>query len=335
MKKKVLIVGGCGFIGHNLSIYLKKKNFHVDVIDNLGVNNLNSLNYENHNAKKIKIYNNFLNERLHLLKKNKIKIYKIDAKNLLKIKNIFNKLNPDVIIHLAAVSHANRSNKDPQKTFDNSLVTLQNSLEASKKTNTHFIFFSSSMVYGDFKKNSVNENSSCNPKGIYGTLKYCCEMMIKSYNEVYDLKYTIVRPSALYGERCISSRVGQIFLEKTINNEEIIINGDGTDKLDFTYIDDLMNGVHKIIKNKKSINQIFNITFGNARKITDMLNLVKKNFKNVNVTYEKRDKLIPKRGTLSTRKAKKLLNFKSSYTLERGFLKYIKWYKSKKIFLKN
>ena len=335
MKKKVLIIGGCGFIGHNLSIYLKKKNFSVEVIDNFGVNNLKSLNYENHNAKKIKIYNNFLNERLYLLKKNKIKIHKIDAKNLLKIKNIINKLKPDVIIHLAAVSHANRSNKDPQKTFDNSLVTLQNSLEASKKTNTHFIFFSSSMVYGDFKKSSVNESSICNPKGIYGTLKYCCEMMIKSYNEVYNLKYTIVRPSALYGERCISSRVGQIFLEKKINNEEIIINGDGTDKLDFTYIDDLMNGVYKIIVNKKSINQIFNITFGNARKITDMLNLVKKNFKNVKVTYEKRDKLIPKRGTLSTHKAKKLLNFKSSHPLESGFLKYIKWYKSKKIFFKN
>ena len=141
MKKKVLIIGGCGFIGHNLSIYLKNKNFSVDVIDNFGVNNLNSLNYENHNAKKIKIYNNFLNERLYLLKKNKIKIHKIDAKNLLKIKNIINKIKPGVIIHLAAVSHANRSNKDPQKTFDNSLVTLQNSLEASKKTNAHFIFF--------------------------------------------------------------------------------------------------------------------------------------------------------------------------------------------------
>ena len=91
-----------------------------------------------------------------------------------------------------------------------------------------------------------------------------------------------------------------------------------------------MNGVYKIIINKKSINQIFNITFGNARKITDMLSLVKKNFKNVKVTYEKRDKLTPKRGTLSTHKAKKLLNFKSSYPLESGFLKYIKWYKSKK-----
>jgi len=157
--------------------------------------------------------------------------------------------------------------------------------------------------------------------------------MIKSYSEVFGLKYTIVRPSALYGERCISSRVGQIFLEKSIKNEAITINGDGTDKLDFTYIDDLMYGVYKIIITKKSLNQIFNITYGHSRKISEMLNLVRKNFKDVKVNYIKRDKLVPRRGTLSNAKAKKLIGYKSSFPLEKGFLNYIKWYKTKnKIF---
>ena len=186
------------------------------------------------------------------------------------------------------------------------------------------------MVYGDFKKKSVKESAVCNPKGIYGTLKYCSELMIKSYSDVFGLKYTIVRPSALYGERCISSRVGQIFLEKSIKKEVITINGDGTDKLDFTYINDLMYGVYKIIITKKSLNQIFNITYGHSRKISEMLNLVKKNFKNVKVNYIKRDKLVPKRGTLSIAKAKKLLGYKSNFPLEKGFLRYIKWYKTKK-----
>ena len=144
------------------------------------------------------------------------------------------------------------------------------------------------------------------------------------------VKYTIIRPSALYGERCISSRVGQIFLEKSLNNEQITVNGDGTDKLDFTYINDLMMGVYKIIKSRNSINQIFNITYGNSRKIQEVLNLVKKNFLNTKVKYVKRDKLVPKRGTLSIVKAKKLLGYKSMFPLEKGFSRYIEWYKSKK-----
>lgn len=330
MKKKILIIGGSGFIGHNLSIFLKKKGLDVYVVDNFGVNNLNSIKYEHKDQSKIKIYKNFLKERISLLKQNKIPISKIDAKNFLKLEKYIKKLKPHAIVHLAAVSHADRSNKNPKKTFDNSFVTLQNALEASKNFKPHFIFFSSSMVYGDFKKNSVNEKSNCNPKGIYGTLKYCSELLIKSYHQVFGLKYTIIRPSALYGERCISSRVGQIFLEKSIKKEEITINGDGKDRLDFTYINDLVNGVYKIIKNKKSYNEIFNITYGHSRKISDMLNLVNKNFKSTKVKYVKRDKLVPKRGTLSTLKAKKLLKFKSLYPLERGFLNYINWYKSKK-----
>ncbi len=330
MKKKILIIGGCGFIGHNLSIFLKNKGFFVDIIDNLGVNNLKSIRYEHKDKKKIRIYSNFLKERLTLLKKNKIKVNNVDAKNLKELKKIFLKIKPDVVIHLAAVSHADRSNKTPNYTFKNSFITLQNSLESIRVLNSHLIFFSSSMVYGDFKKKIVNESDICKPKGIYGTLKYCSELLIKSYNQVFGLKYTIIRPSALYGERCISSRVGQIFLEKSLNNEEITVNGDGNDKLDFTYINDLMTGVYKIIQTKKSINQIFNITFGNSRKIQEVLNLVKKNFINTKVRYVKRDKLVPKRGTLSISKAKKLLGFKSQFPLEKGFSRYIQWYKSKK-----
>ena len=67
------------------------------------------------------------------------------------------------------------------------------------------------MVYGNFTKTEVEESDNCEPIGIYGTLKYCGERIIKAYNQVFDTKYTIIRPSALYGERCISRRVGQIF----------------------------------------------------------------------------------------------------------------------------
>ena len=95
------------------------------------------------------------------------------------------------------------------------------------------------MVYGNFKKQSVLEDSSCNPLGIYGALKISGEHLIKSYSNVFGIKYTIVRPSALYGERCISNRVIQIFLENAFHKKDIFISGDGIEKLDFTYIEDL------------------------------------------------------------------------------------------------
>ena len=91
-----------------------------------------------------------------------------------------------------------------------------------------------------------------------------------------DLNYSIVRPSALYGERCISRRVGQIFIENALNDIEIRIDGDGEEKLDFTYIKDLVQGVKKIISTDKSRNQIFNLTFGSSRKINDMLGILKR-----------------------------------------------------------
>ena len=125
---------------------------------------------------------------------------------------------------------------------------MENILEIIKeKSDIRLIFFSSSMVYGNFETPIVNENSNCKPIGIYGSYKYSSELMIKAYRKVFGINYNIIRPSALYGERCISRRVGQIFIENAINKKSIFIDGDGSDKLDFTYIDDLCDGVEKII----------------------------------------------------------------------------------------
>ena len=99
------------------------------------------------------------------------------------------------------------------------------------------------MVYGNFKQDQVDENSICEPIGIYGNLKLAGELMIKSFNQVFGMPYTIIRPSALYGERCVSRRVGQIFIENAIQNFDINISGDGEEKLDFTYIEDLVQGI--------------------------------------------------------------------------------------------
>lgn len=234
---------------------------------------------------------------------------------------------PDIVIHLAAVSHANKSNKDPHSTFDHSLRTLENTLDVCRKNKTHVIYFSSSMVYGNFNSNVVDEETPCNPLGIYGNLKYAGELIVKSYNQVFGMPYTIIRPSALYGERCVSRRVGQIFIENLVSKKQIFINGDGEDKLDFTYIDDLVNGVEKCCINPKAINQIFNITFGKSRPINDLIKILKNNFENVDVIKKSKEAFMPERGTLSIEKAKQLLDYEPSNPIEVGYQKYINWYK--------
>ena len=326
MNKKVLIIGGAGFIGHNLAMKLKENNFDISIVDGLEVNNLTSVigNYDNlpypFLSKKI------IDSRLDLLNKNKIPLFVQDARNYHSLSHVISKIKPEIIIHLAAVSHAVRSNKNPYNTFDHSLRTLENALDASRNNLKHFIFLSSSMVYGNFKTPEVTEESVCEPIGIYGALKYAAEKIIIAYNQVFNLPYTILRPSALYGERCISRRVGQIFIENALFDKELIINGDGKEKLDFTYIEDLTDGILNIINNKSSINQIFNLTYGEGREINEMIDILKESFLKLKVKKVDRDNLMPFRGTLSMNKAKSLLNFKSNWKLEKGYKRYIEWY---------
>ena len=325
--RRILIIGGAGFIGHNLALKLKSLGAKVSILDGLTINNWYSVKKNNNNLPFPKLSLKILEERFSLLKKNKIPLKIIDARDYHKLSNYINIFKPQVIIHLAAVSHSNRSNKDPHTTFDHSLRTLENALDNAKNNIEHFIFLSSSMVYGNFTKKKVKENDVCEPIGIYGALKFSAEKIIKSYGQVFNLPYTIIRPSALYGERCISRRVGQIFIENVLTKSDIILNGDGTEKLDFTYINDLINGIICVIKSKNSLQETFNITYGNARTINSLVEIIKKNFSKVKIVYKPRDKLMPIRGTLDVSKAKKLLNFESKWSLDRGYPAYIRWYK--------
>tara|TARA_B100001057_G_scaffold494399_1_gene590901 strand:+ start:2045 stop:3058 length:1014 start_codon:yes stop_codon:yes gene_type:complete len=329
-KSKILIIGGAGFIGHNLALRLKKIGYNVSIVDSLQINNILWLKKNKNQLPFPKLSMSILKQRFKMLSQLKIPLLKTDVRDYQKLSKIFHKVKPKIVIHLAAVSHANKSNKDPFSTFDHSLRTLENSLDHSKNklfNVKQFIFLSSSMVYGNFKKKIVKEDDTCRPLGIYAALKYSGENIIKAYNQVFGLPYTIIRPSALYGERCISRRVGQIFIENIINKKEITIQGDGKEKLDFTYIEDLVNGIICAIKSKKSINQTFNLTYGKSQPINKLIYFLKKNFPDVRVKYIKRDKLMPKRGTLSARKAKKLINYNPKWPLHKGYQKYIDWYK--------
>jgi nucleoside-diphosphate-sugar epimerase len=327
--RKIAIIGGAGFIGHNLALSCARDGAEVHVIDSLQVNNLLAFSAKMPDLVNRDLYLRIIHERLDLMHAAGVPVHFQDARDYHALGQILNyQIKPHVIVHLAAVSHAGRANKDPYSTFDHSLRTLENALDCARGNVEQFIFLSSSMVYGNFQTEAVTEDHPLNPIGIYGALKVGGEKMVIAYNQVFDLPYTIIRPSALYGPRCVSRRVGQVFIENALNGSVLRADGDGTDRLDFTYIDDLVEGVKLVIEKPAARNQIFNLTYGSSRSISDMLAIVKCYFPAVKIEFRERDQLMPERGTLSTDKAAAMLGYQPSNPLEVGFPKYIHWYKS-------
>lgn len=325
--RRIAIIGGAGFIGHNLALSLKKKGAQVAVIDGLQVNNLLSFASNTVDLPNRDLYLRIINERLDLLRQADVPLYVQDARDYHALNRVLIEIKPQVIVHLAAVSHAGKSNKDPYSTFDHSLRTLENALDCSRGIVEHFIFLSSSMVYGNFLTDEVSEDHPLNPMGIYGALKVAGEKMVIAYQQVFNLPYTVIRPSALYGPRCVSRRVGQIFIESAIKGGALRVDGDGGERLDFTYIDDLVQGIELTITSPNSRNQIFNLTYGNSRSIADLVDVVRQYFPQIPIQYVERDNLMPLRGTLSVQRAKEMLGYQPQHPIEVGFPKYIEWYK--------
>jgi nucleoside-diphosphate-sugar epimerase len=325
--RRIAIIGGAGFIGHNLALALKKKGAQVEIIDGLQVNNLLTYTSSDVDVPNRELYVKVINQRLDLLREAAIPLHIQDARDYHALSYMLDKISPQVVIHLAAISHAGKSNKDPYSTFDHSLRTLENALDSTRNKVVHFIFLSSSMVYGNFLTEEVDEEHPLNPIGIYGALKVAGEKMVIAYQQVFDLPYTIIRPSALYGPRCVSRRVGQIFIESAMKGGALKIDGDGSEKLDFTYIEDLTNGIERVIQHPNARNQIFNMTYGKSRSINDLVAIIKEHFPEAPVQFVERDNLMPFRGTLSVKKLDELIGYKPTHPIEIGFPKYIKWYK--------
>ena len=116
------------------------------------------------------------------------------------------------------------------------------------------------MVYGDFKNKSVKENDETNPKDLYGIMKLAGENITIGLCQLFNIPFSIIRPSAVYGPTDINHRVSQIFLEKAIKKEKIVLYGKD-EMLDFTYVDDIAEGIIIVAISKKSNGETFNITF--------------------------------------------------------------------------
>lgn len=139
--KKIALIGGAGFIGHHLALRLAQKGAKVEIVDSLQVNNLLWIASAGEHAHNRDLYLRMIYQRLELLRENNIPIHTQDAREYHAMCRLLTKIQPDVIIHLAAVSHAGRSNKDPYSTFDHSLRTLENALDFARGGGWSFYFF--------------------------------------------------------------------------------------------------------------------------------------------------------------------------------------------------
>ncbi len=326
--RRIAIIGGAGFIGHHMALTLKELGADIHVVDSLQVNNLLEYSTTAQPVRNRDLYLRILNERLDLLRAAEVPLHVQDARDYGGLSKTLREINPQVIVHLAAISHAGKSNKNPYSTFDHSLRTLENALDYARGHVEQFIYFSSSTVYGHFKTASVDEETHCEPFGMYASLKFAGEKMVMAYNHVFDLPYTIIRPSALYGQRCVSRRVGQIFIENALQGHKLRLNGGGAEKLDFTYINDLVGGIVNCIENTNSYNEIFNMTYGSARSIADLATITREYFPDIQLEESERDTALPIRGTLSVDKARRLIGYDPQYPIDTGFREYIEWYQS-------
>ena len=321
--RNVVLVGGAGFIGHHLALRLADEGWTVSIVDSLMVNNLYAIHPVDPR------YRAFLIERRQLLSERGIEVMVADACDYHQLSRILAALEPNVIVHLAAVAHIDRANKDPWTTFRHTLQTLENTLDIAAALKVgHFVFISSSTVYGNFTAPVMDETMPCNPKGIYGALKYSAELILREYGRLKSVPYTIIRPMAAYGARCISGRVIQQFIEKALDNRPLQLRSDLSERIDFTHVRDIVSGISGAIGNPKAMGEIFNITAGCGRSLDELVDAIRAHVPHLAVERLPRDEERPVRGTLSIEKAARLLGYAPEWQLAQGVADYVAWYRS-------
>ena len=330
--ERVMLIGGAEFIGHNLALRLREARVETMAVDNLMVNSLvDNVFVAGQDGARRQLYQNFLLDRFMLMRDAGVELRNADARNMADLSRAFDEFQPTKAVHLSAIASAVDARKDPGLCFDLQLLTLRNVVELCRLTHdrvNQVMFMSSSTVYGDFEGDSVDETVRPRPRGIYANAKYMGERLLRTYCQQHGLGITIVRPSALYGERCISRRVSQIFIENALTGKPLLLEGGGDGRLDFTYIDDLVDGQVRAVAmhGGAGTSQTFNITFGRARTIAELASVVKGVVPDVALEERPRAEDKPVRGTLSTERAEEVLGFKAKWTLDRGYRQYCEWY---------
>ena len=311
---KLLVTGGHGLIGHNVVQRLQARDEEVAVIDThttYGIIPQAEIDY-------------LIDERVKKLKSHThhdqciTDGYEIDW--------IVEKEQPEVIIHCASFPRQKVVNANPAWGADVMMKGLINMLESAKKHNVRrFVYISSSMVYGDFE-DQVLEDDECRPQGQYGIMKLAGEWLVKDYARKTGMEYVIIRPSAVYGPLDVEDRVVAKFMLQAMRGGVLRVNGAG-ETLDFTYVDDAADGIVAAATRIMCKNMVFNITKSHSVTLLEAAEMIVKIVGQGEIETQDRDQDFPSRGALNIDRAKTILGYDPKVDVEEGFQNYYTWLK--------
>ena len=314
---KIFITGVAGFIGFSLAKKLLKTKHKIYGIDNLN-------NYYDVKLKKAR-----LKELSN--SKNKLLFYKNDIKNKKFLSKIFKKEKFDIVVNLAAQAGVRYSIQNPDSYIERNVIGFFNILDLSKEFNVkHLIYASTSSVYGNNKSFPLSEKLQTNkPLQLYAATKLSNELMAYSYSSIYNLKTTGLRFFTVYGPWGRPDMALYIFTKNILEKKKINLFNKGIHVRDFTYIDDIVSGIQKIIFKKTSYKyQIFNIGNGKAVSLKNYLSEIEKNL-NIKAII---NKMPLQAGDIvkthsSIKKIKKIYGYKPITSYKMGIKNFINWFK--------
>jgi nucleoside-diphosphate-sugar epimerase len=284
-EKKILITGGSGFIGNHLAQKFFQEDYNVTIFD---------LNFPDNKE---------------------IDFFKGDLFNLISLKDAVS--DKDVIIHLVGLADVGIAQKNPMKSFQLNVVSLQNVLEACKNEDKKIVFPSSAAVYGVTDDLPIKENFALRPTNIYSWHKMICEKLIKSYKENYRLNYVILRLFNVYGRG--NKGVMDVFLDMA--KEDKLIETFGPYQYrDFVYAGDVAEAIYRSVVYDKAVNRIINIGSGKGTQIRELFDIIRELLPNI-AWKEIKSEFDMYDSISDITLAKILLDFKPNYSRE--FIKEI------------
>jgi len=317
-KKKILVTGGAGFIGSNLTEALLKLNNEVICLDNFAT------------GKKENITPFLTNPNYTLIEGDIRKLSDCQ----LAVKGV------DYVLHQAALGSVPRSIKDPITSNEVNVGGFLNMLTASRDSDVkRFIYAASSSTYGDSEALPKVEDKIGKPLSPYAITKYVNELYADVFSKTYGLETIGLRYFNVFGRKQdpngAYAAVIPKFVSQFMAGESPVINGNGEFSRDFTYIDNVIqaNLLSITTKNKEAINTVYNVAFGERNTLKDLVELLKKQLtefdskiKDIQVIYgPNRVGDIP-HSLASVDKAKNLLAYNPQFSLEKGLKEAVNWY---------
>lgn len=312
-KMKVLVTGACGFIGWKVSEMLLSKDYRV-----IGIDNLNS--YYDVNLKKWRLQS--------LERFENFKFYKCDIENFNALEEIFQKEKPEGIINLAARAGVRYSTVNPFVYISTNVMGTLNLLELMRKYGINkIILASTSSLYAGKKIPYREDMATETPISPYAASKKSAEMLLYTYNYLYGIEGVVLRYFTVYGPAGRPDMSYFRFIKLIDEGKSITVYGDGKQKRDFTYIDDIAKGT--VLAYEKKIDNFEIINLGNNKPVELMkiIRLIEECLgKKAIIDFKPFHKADMFETYADITKAEKLLSWKPVINIEEGIKNCIEWY---------